>query len=158
MGQRLAFAVAAGLAAFVAVLLGALGAYMLVHGSRSGIALAAPNDGTDTATAPLQAPPAPQFDSPGSSGQQQGTDGGGPSTTDGYTISADDAARIALNSAPGSSLLQQPRLVSLRGTTAYEVALDKGYVYVDANSGQVLINGANGSTRQRRRPGTQQAP
>jgi len=59
-----------------------------------------------------------------------------------YAISPDMAATIALNAAPGATLTRQPELVDFQGTAAYEVSLDRGMVYVDANSGQVLYNGA----------------
>ncbi len=57
-------------------------------------------------------------------------------------LSADVAAQIALNVAPGASLTKTPELVNFQGTVAYEVLLDQGAVYVDANSGKVLANTA----------------
>jgi uncharacterized membrane protein YkoI len=59
-----------------------------------------------------------------------------------YAISPDMAAAIALGAVPGATLTRQPELVDFQGTVAYEVVLDRGNVYVDANSGQVLYNGA----------------
>jgi uncharacterized membrane protein YkoI len=59
-----------------------------------------------------------------------------------YPISPDMAATIALNAVPGATLTRQPELVDFQGAVAYEVSLDRGMVYVDANSGQVLYNGA----------------
>lgn len=59
-----------------------------------------------------------------------------------YSISPRDAAIAALQLAPGASLVSVPDLVSFRGSVAYEVRLDTGTMYVDANSGQVLYNGA----------------
>ena len=59
-----------------------------------------------------------------------------------YAVSADQAAAIALAAAPGATLARQPELVSFQGAAAYEVALDQGMVYVDANTGQILYNGA----------------
>ncbi len=53
-------------------------------------------------------------------------------------ISAQDAAQTALNLAPGAQLMNTPELVNFQGTTAYEVVLDAGTVYVDANSGQPI--------------------
>jgi len=38
-------------------------------------------------------------------------------------------------------LLATPELVSFQGTVAYEVHLDRGLVYVDATTGNVLYNG-----------------
>jgi uncharacterized membrane protein YkoI len=59
-----------------------------------------------------------------------------------YAVAPDMAVTIALGAAPGATLTRQPDLVSFQGTVAYEVLLDRGAVYVDANSGQVLYNGA----------------
>jgi uncharacterized membrane protein YkoI len=60
-----------------------------------------------------------------------------------YAISATKARDIALGvAAPGAALLKAPELVNYQGTPAYEVSLDKGLVYVDAQSGKVLLNGA----------------
>ncbi len=53
-------------------------------------------------------------------------------------ISADSAAQVALNLAPGAQLLGTPELVNFQGAMAYEVLLNAGTVYVDANSGQPL--------------------
>jgi uncharacterized membrane protein YkoI len=138
MSQRLTFTLAAALGTFVVVVLGALGAYLLLGGSANTSVYAS------QANAAAQAPSSQQS-------QSQGSVNG-----NGYALSSDDAANTALSSVPGSSLLQQPRLVNFNGTVAYEVWLDKGYVYVDATSGQVIYNGANGTQsrpRQRfRRP------
>jgi uncharacterized membrane protein YkoI len=60
-----------------------------------------------------------------------------------YPVAPDIAAAIALNNAPGAVLLATPELVDFQGVVAYEVRLDRGLVYVDANNGQVLYNGAN---------------
>ena len=60
-----------------------------------------------------------------------------------FAISPDQAAGIALGvAAPGSNLTKAPELVSYEGTPAYEVVLDKGNVYVNAQSGAVMANGA----------------
>jgi uncharacterized membrane protein YkoI len=59
-----------------------------------------------------------------------------------YAISPDAATAIALGATPGTILTRAPELVSFQGIVAYEVLLDRGTVYVDANSGQILYNGA----------------
>ena len=60
-----------------------------------------------------------------------------------YAVSPDQAAQIALGvAAPGANLTKAPDLVSYEGKPAYEVVLDKGSVYVDAQTGAVLANGA----------------
>ena len=142
MTQKFAYIVAAGMAAFMIVLLGALGAYIVLHGQDGNAASAA----AASVTAPLQST-APNSAGSGDLGT---SDGNGQSSGDAaYPISAEQAGSIALNSVPGASLLQQPRLVNLQGTAAYEVLLDRGQVFVDATSGQVLYDGTT-SGRQRR--------
>jgi uncharacterized membrane protein YkoI len=59
-----------------------------------------------------------------------------------YAVSPDLAVTLALSAAPGATLTRQPELVDFQGTAAYEVMLDRGAVYVDANTGQVLYNSA----------------
>jgi uncharacterized membrane protein YkoI len=59
-----------------------------------------------------------------------------------YNVSPEQAASIALQAEKGAALLKPPELVSYQGTVAYEVTLDRGTVYIDANSGQVLYDSA----------------
>jgi uncharacterized membrane protein YkoI len=59
-----------------------------------------------------------------------------------YPISPDMAAYLALSATPGSYLVRAPDLISFQGVVAYEVTLNSGRVYVDANDGQILFNGA----------------
>jgi uncharacterized membrane protein YkoI len=63
-----------------------------------------------------------------------------------YAVSSNQAASIALAAVPGAKLTRAPELVLFQGKAAYEVVLDRGKVYVDANSGQVLYNGAAAAT------------
>lgn len=56
-------------------------------------------------------------------------------------IGALEAAQEALLAAPGTRLLRLPEQVAYEGVTAYEVLLDRGPVYVDAATGEVLYNG-----------------
>jgi uncharacterized membrane protein YkoI len=58
-----------------------------------------------------------------------------------YPVSPLAAAQAALALAPGATLITRPDLVSYQGTAAYEVRLDRGTVYIDAASGQILYNG-----------------
>lgn len=144
MTQRIALLIAAALGAFVIVLLGAVGAYVLAVGPAGATALAAQNSTAVASSA--QAPVSPGSGAGVGSDNSQNSQVGGSTGTAGVVVTAEQAAGIALESAPGSTLASQPRLVNLRGTVAYEVALDTGYVYVDAGSGQVLFNGASGAT------------
>jgi uncharacterized membrane protein YkoI len=59
-----------------------------------------------------------------------------------YAVSAERAQSIALEAAPGATLTKPAELVRYQGTPAYEVVLDRGTVYVDAQSATVLANGA----------------
>lgn len=57
-------------------------------------------------------------------------------------LSAGEATAIALQAEPGASVSRAAELVSFKGITAYEVGLDSGMVYVDANTGQLLYDSA----------------
>ncbi len=57
-------------------------------------------------------------------------------------LSADQAVQIALNAVPGATLQKTPELVNFQGTVAFEVSLSQGVLYIDANDGRVLFNGA----------------
>jgi len=59
-----------------------------------------------------------------------------------YPVSPDQAAMIAMGKVPGATLMSTPELVNFQGTIAYEVALNRGKVYVDATTAAVLYNGA----------------
>jgi hypothetical protein len=57
------------------------------------------------------------------------------------SISAASAEEIAIKSvAPGMQPLKAPELVSFEGKTAYEVAFEKGSVYINAEDGTVIFN------------------
>lgn len=58
-----------------------------------------------------------------------------------YQLGSDEAAQIAQKLAPTAKLQGTPELVNFQGTVAYEVLLDQGKVYVDANNGKVLSTG-----------------
>jgi Peptidase propeptide and YPEB domain len=146
MTQRYMYIISAGIVAFVLVILTALGAYLLLGGLARNTAFASQGNGfgsTENAS--------PQQTAPGGQGLADPQGSGGSSSQAGYAISANDAANIALSSVPGSTLVQQPRLVNFNGTVAYEIQLDAGYVYIDAQSGQVIYNSVNGTQGQPRR-------
>ena len=63
------------------------------------------------------------------------------SQTGAPAVSADQAAKLALDVVRGAALTKRPELVMFEGTPAYEVVLDQGTLYVDASSGSVLYNG-----------------
>ncbi len=51
------------------------------------------------------------------------------------------ALEIALITAPGTVAQRMPELVDFQGVVAYEVLLNAGTMYIDANSGAILYNG-----------------
>lgn len=57
-------------------------------------------------------------------------------------LSPQRALEIALAAAPGTVAQRMPELVDYQGAIAYEVLLNAGPIYVDANSGVILYNGA----------------
>lgn len=59
-----------------------------------------------------------------------------------FPISPDTAVAIVLTTVRGGSLEKPPELVDYMGAAAYEVSLVQGLVYVDANTGKILANGA----------------
>ena len=59
-----------------------------------------------------------------------------------YAVTPEQAASIALQAEKGAVLLKQPDLVEYQQAVAYEVTLDRGMVYVDANTGKVLYDSA----------------
>lgn len=163
MSQKLAIVVAAAATAFVLVIGGAimlaaaLPTWAAQPSASTSASAASANSAADLATAqaqikilqqrdqqyqqllaqankqlqdayakPTATPASPAMDTAG---------GTGPATV---ALSANDAAQIAASIAPGATLLKQPELVNLQGTTAYQVTFDAGMVYVDANSGQIL--------------------
>lgn len=56
-------------------------------------------------------------------------------------LTSDQAAALALQTFPGAILLSPPRLVNYQGVTAFEVLLDQGPLYIDAQTGLILYNG-----------------
>jgi uncharacterized membrane protein YkoI len=144
MSQRIALTVSVGLTAFVLVFIGAA-----IHIGRQAQSAAANPTLDPQLVAQLQAREAAyQAMIAQANSQYQATAPASTSTpaqepTVTYPISPELAASIALSVAPGSSLVQNPVLISFQGAVAYEVTLNTGRVYVDANSGQILFNGAD---------------
>ena len=54
------------------------------------------------------------------------------------TLSAAQATELAKQESPNSILQATPELINYNGTAAYEVLLDSGATYIDANLGAVL--------------------
>lgn len=66
-------------------------------------------------------------------------------------LTPEQAAAIASSFVPGARPAGTPELVSLEGTLAYEVRLDRGSVYLDANSGRLLQDGTRRTGGSQRR-------
>lgn len=66
-------------------------------------------------------------------------------------LTPEQAVAIASSFVPGASHAGTPELVSLEGTLAYEVRLDRGPVYLDANSGRLLQDGTRRTGGSQRR-------
>lgn len=64
------------------------------------------------------------------------------------SLSAEAARNIAIDASGGATMIREPELVLFEGKVAYEVGLTRGVVYVDANDGTVLFNGAQGGGGQ----------
>jgi hypothetical protein len=119
MSQRTALILAAGLTTCVLILLGGI---VLLTTQPDAPAV---TSASDTATMELQGQNAPQAQSASARN----------------ALSPELASTIALNGAAGATLTRPPELVNFQGTIAYEVVLDRGLVYVDANTGQVIYDG-----------------
>ncbi len=115
MHQRTALIIAGSITAFVLVLVGGIAVNLA---SRSSATVQAINQ-------PVPAAPLANE-----------------STASLAKLAPDQAAQIALNVVPGARLTRTPELVNFQGAVAYEVVLDQGNVYIDANSGKLLMNGA----------------
>ncbi|MBI5030770.1 MAG: PepSY domain-containing protein [Chloroflexi bacterium] len=59
-----------------------------------------------------------------------------------FKVTPQQALAIALAAVPGANALKPAELVSFHELPTYEVTLDKGVVYIDANSGEVVYNSA----------------
>jgi len=117
MTQRFALIIASALTAFVLVLMLGVG---LTVGARSVVEAQAATPVTAIQVAEQLVVPAPTAVKP--------------------QLSADQAAQLAMKLAPDARMTRTPELVNLQGTLAYEVVLNQGTIYVDANSGKVLFN------------------
>ena len=105
MTQRLAFATAAAMVAFIIVIMGAVGAYVVLNGPARTTAFASVGGSTQQSTTDTtQSTGLPSQEAP----QTQGSDQAG------YAVTPEQAASIALGSAVGASLVQEPRLVNFR--------------------------------------------
>ncbi len=130
MSKKMVWAIAGGLTLFMLVVIGVTAASVL---ARSQSSVVAP-----------QAQAAPVI--PAAAGNQ--AQASAPVAQ--VPLSAQQAAQVAMNLVPGASLTRTPELVNYNGTVAYEVMLNQGTIYVDANSGQVLnapAQPSNGSGR-----------
>lgn len=122
MTQRVSLLIAGALTVFVLVLMAGV-----------GLTVAAKSFVTTRAAAQLQAPAS------NASIQQPAA----ASDAVAVQLTPGQAAVIATGAVPNAVLVRAPELVDFQGTVAYEVGLSQGNVYVDANTGKVLFNGAS---------------
>jgi uncharacterized membrane protein YkoI len=126
MNQRMALLLASALTAFVLVLMCGVAATVAVFSYLPTTTHAQPAMTTNSSQ------PAAQ-----------------PVTT--VNLTPQQAAAIAQTTAPRTRLTSAPELVNYNGVVAYEVVLDRGTIYVDANNGKVLANGTNAPSANRGR-------
>jgi len=122
MTQRIALLIAGALTVFVLVLMTGVG---LTVATKSFV--------TTGAATQLQAPAS------NASTQQPAA----ASNAVDVQLTPSQAAVIATGAVPNAVLVRAPELVNFQGTVAYEVGLNQANVYVDANTGKVLFNGAS---------------
>lgn len=138
MSQRWALILASALTAFVVVLM--LGVMVIVGVKAWVIANAAPV--ITPAPSANRQPLAPASDVPAAP-QPPAPNPASP------RFSPEQAAQTALKLAPTAKLTRAPELVNFQGALAYEVLLNQGTVYVDANNGRVLSNPIEPATNTR---------
>jgi predicted ABC-type sugar transport system permease subunit len=64
-------------------------------------------------------------------------------------VTAERAAQIAQNAMPRARIVNT-RLVDFQGTVAYEVTLDQGTLYIDANQGTLIASNTTNVSSNRR--------
>lgn len=145
MSQRIALFLSIGLTAFVLVIIG--GAIAVAQGAQ---AVAAQSTLDPQLVAQLQTREAAyramveqanallQTETPTATGAPAPA----VEPTAAYPISPEMAVYIAQSVAPSAALLKPPELVNYRGVIAYEVVFSTGRIFVDANTGAILWNGA----------------
>lgn len=136
MNQRLALLLAGALTAFLLVLMGSVASVLVVlpgifpQAQAQTEVNAQPQLNAQFQTAPIAQPV-------------------GVSNQVTVKLTPQQAARIAQTTAPRARLSGTPELVNYNGTLAYEVVLDRGTLYVDANNGTVLTNGTTTASSNR---------
>jgi hypothetical protein len=76
----------------------------------------------------------------GTAAQENGTTQTGENAASLVKLSPEDALLVAVITAPNARILRVPELVNFQGTVAYEVTLDTGVLYIDANTGLLLYD------------------
>jgi len=154
MNQKTAFSIAAALTAFVLVIGGAVAGRMIQPAAASATPTSAElqtlltqreaeyqarlNEANQALAAAYAAQVAT---APAAAADQQ-------FTSPLAALTPQDALNLALAAVPNGSLLRTTELVDFQGTLAYEVSFSQGLVYIDANSGSLLYNGAAQTTAQ----------
>lgn len=124
MNQKFALALAGVLTAFFLVMVGSIATMIIVQ----------PAATQPTITQPIQSQPI-------LTGQINIA-----ANTISTKLNSDQAAQIAMNTSPRSTLTTTPELVDYQGIVAYEVKLNNATLYIDANTGKVLANSNSNTT------------
>jgi uncharacterized membrane protein YkoI len=141
--RKLALLLAGAMTAFALVTAGALLSYSVAPQAEAQTQQPAASTTAGTTSAGEDAYRQQQTEGGQAQAQAPAAADNTPMTTPAYAVSPDQATALALNAAPGAFLVTAPRLVSLDGAAAYEVGLDQGNVYIDANTGVVLYSGTS---------------
>ncbi|GAB4440398.1 MAG: PepSY domain-containing protein [Chloroflexi bacterium OHK40] len=149
MTQRMMLITAAALTAFILVVAGAL-AGRLTSKAPMAIAPDQPSSATDMSSATSFAEREAAYQTAiaeanrrlEQANQQlaQQRSAATPSALSDAVISAAQAQTIALQTAPGATLLRPAELVRYQGVLAYEVVLDQGTRYIDAERATLLAS------------------
>jgi len=159
MNQKTAFSIAAALTAFVLVIGGAIAGRMTQPAAASATPTTAEmqalltqreaeyqarlNEANQALAAAYaaQSAPAPVLAAAPAFADQQ-------PTAPLAALTPQDALNMALAVMPNGVSLRTPELVDFQGALAYEVSFSQGLVYIDANTGSLLYNGAAQTTAQ----------
>lgn len=143
MIRKNALLMASALTALILVLVGGVAARLSDEASAQGAQVEAASMGLDEqALATIVAERENAYRQMIDQANQLLADTSANSAAPAFAISADTAVAIVLTTVRGGELIKPPELVDYMGAAAYEVSLVQGLVYVDANTGKILANGA----------------
>jgi hypothetical protein len=143
MVRKNALLMASALTAFILVLVGGVAARLSDNASAQGAQVEAASAGLDEqALATIVQQREDAYRQMIDQANQLLAETPGEPAAPAFSISADTAVAIVLTTVRGGELVKPPELVDYMGAAAWEVSLVQGLVYVDANTGKILANGA----------------